>query len=108
MSKKEINIVGRFIAGDKTTAEEIEKLQDWLSDDSELEKVFREEWEKEDLKETEIEFSSIQSRIREIENAEMQTPVMRKILNKYQKIVTMYYFYLSCAVNLSISICIIK
>lgn len=86
MISKEKGILSKFLADEKTSQEELLQLKAWLSDASEVESIFQEEWKKDDQKETKVHFNDILKKINDIEKEENEIPLYKRVLMNYQKV----------------------
>lgn len=86
MPEKEKNILSRFIAEEETSKTELESLRGWLSDNPEAEEALLDEWENAVPKETEVQFSTVQNKIKGHENITGKKSFFQKVIFNYQKV----------------------
>jgi ferric-dicitrate binding protein FerR (iron transport regulator) len=90
MKKKETDILSRFIASEYCSEEELKRLQDWLANhehDKDLNSLLESEWNKNDYKETFVDFHEVEEKINHFESEKKDKilPVFNNFVKSYQK-----------------------
>ncbi len=90
MAKKEKEILSGFLADENTSTEDLKRLKKWLEESDEPHVVLFDEWNKNDSKETDLSFSSVQKGIVKLNSQEPD--LLKRIVTNFQKAAAIIIF----------------